>query len=1169
MSAAPFKVKAVYEYKSSEPDDLNFPNGQIITVTAEEDDDWYTGNYLDAAGSAKEGLFPKNFVEKYEPAVPSRPKRTPKVETSAEAPTPVAAPQEPEESAPSRKSLDTPRAPELETIPAASPPAQAPVLSPPSASKEPFVAAAKSVPGKPPPPVAEKPSSGSFRDRIAAFNKTAAPPPTPFKPATQNSSTGFIKKPFVAPPPSKNAYVPPPREQPPQRVYRREEDPEIAREEPTTATERAAEVPPPGPEDEDDARKPMTLKERMALLQKQQLEQAQRHAEGQKKEKPKRPPRKRVESTEAAENAEMATAAPIERTKTDETVGKKSVDFADDEAGPLRGNSKSSHNRNTMATPPPPSRELVSDTNDADDSGAGDTEDYQDISTEEERPQSKHGTAEHVPGAFVAEPDSTPHSREAEAADEDEEENADDTDEDPDVRRRREIRDRMAKMSGGMGMMGMFGPPGGMPGARSGPKPRQSTENERQTHREQGQEDDMARAPPVPIMAMPGMTRHPPPPADDESDEATAQRTPQESAPRELSDADDDIPAPPTRRSTDRPLVPQDRGLPPPPPREARAVPPPPPTERSVPARAMSNDFASAPPPPSRPTKINQEQEEVEMRPHSKEGLPNLPLAPPRRPAEAPRLDHSPPLSPSIDTSRLSRGPPPIPLMSPSTASPQTRAPPPPPPGQPPSRRSTIDSRASSTKNAVEADSEGEITEYDGDYDTDIASSAKHKDALKSHNRDSSLDDGILTDEAASKSPTSPPARAVPSIPNTSTPRDIPPPPPQGAPKSRKSLDAPRAAPPPVPPPKEAADAEDYDPFRYNQPVNLPPSRSIYASALASPAEEMEEDDMYDPTPTATRSMPQASSDRSPPPPPSSAAAMTMPMPGRPSMEAPRTSMQARRSMEQSRPSGEHGIMATDIDLGQSSMWWTQQNTPPPALQTRQDVLYEIESSTSTKRGGKATTSTDVYVLYPDYSQTTINATFDPQDPSHAILEQRHERPPPPLRKDQLESASSQFGSVIASAAASKVNTTIGSGSANELVLFLMEPLKSQALIPIGTRAFGALVYANLANTSTQVFDEIRPGDIVTFRNAKFGGHKGGLYQKYTVDVGMGKEHVGVVAEWDGTKKKIRAWEQGREEKGKKSKVKEESWKMGDLRSGEVRVWRVMGRQWVGWDSAK
>ncbi|KFY15231.1 hypothetical protein V491_05733, partial [Pseudogymnoascus sp. VKM F-3775] len=43
MPAPPFKVKAVYEYTSPHEDDLHFPNGQIITVTEEEDDDWYSG----------------------------------------------------------------------------------------------------------------------------------------------------------------------------------------------------------------------------------------------------------------------------------------------------------------------------------------------------------------------------------------------------------------------------------------------------------------------------------------------------------------------------------------------------------------------------------------------------------------------------------------------------------------------------------------------------------------------------------------------------------------------------------------------------------------------------------------------------------------------------------------------------------------------------------------------------------------------------------------------------------------------------------------------------------------------------------------------------------------------------------------------------------------------
>ncbi len=78
MPSVPFKVKAVFEYKSEEADDLSFPNGQVITVTDDDDEDWYTGEYANASGDKVEGIFPRNFVEKYEPAIPSRPTRTPK-----------------------------------------------------------------------------------------------------------------------------------------------------------------------------------------------------------------------------------------------------------------------------------------------------------------------------------------------------------------------------------------------------------------------------------------------------------------------------------------------------------------------------------------------------------------------------------------------------------------------------------------------------------------------------------------------------------------------------------------------------------------------------------------------------------------------------------------------------------------------------------------------------------------------------------------------------------------------------------------------------------------------------------------------------------------------------------------------------------------------------------
>lgn len=297
--ATPFKVKAIYEYASEHDDDLKFSIGQIITVTEEEDDDWYVGEYVDDAGAKQEGIFPRNFVEKYEPTAPPRPTRTRTKKDAEHAPAPAGSSEEPAtptlasptEPAPkvedesafpreakaavSRPRGGAPSAPPpkpAEPLPKAaeptapsSPPAPkaAPAApSSPTASK-PAPAPPKPNPG-PPAPSEEKPI-GSFRDRIAAFNKAAAPPVAPFKPSGLSSSSGaFVKKPFVAPPPSRNSYVPPARDVPTAKVYRRDEDPEIKEREAENleSAEKAGLVPGATQEggDEEEPKPMMSLK---------------------------------------------------------------------------------------------------------------------------------------------------------------------------------------------------------------------------------------------------------------------------------------------------------------------------------------------------------------------------------------------------------------------------------------------------------------------------------------------------------------------------------------------------------------------------------------------------------------------------------------------------------------------------------------------------------------------------------------------------------------------------------------------------------------------------------------------------------------------------------------------------------------------------------------------
>lgn len=569
MSSPPFKVKAVYEYSSPHDDDLSFPNGQVITVTEEEDADWYVGEYLDASGSHHTGLFPKNFVERYEPAVPSRPTRAPRPVAQMPAPAPPppapanAVDVEETQSGESHalpiqsKPIPPPIAKDETQDILRSPPAPAPAQSipqpePPAAPKLAPAAPATSAARGPPPPVSEKPSS--FKDRIAAFNKGTAAP-TPFKPAAPPA--GFVKKPFVAPPPSKNAYIPPPRAEPVQKVYRREEDPEIhERQAQDQADAEKAGLAPhdsgagpaaaaaAGEEEAEDAPKPQSLKERIALLQKQQMEQANRRADVVHKEKPKKPVKRGTDPSERSV-AEGADGADLEPVRSIERPSRPSADLPRD-VPPVPAP------RGLSAEPRSPGfigheQELMSDANDADMSAAGEVTDNNDVDSDETEPALMRQSIEAIRAPAAP-------RHEADVGDEeDATEEGDEEDEvDAEARRRLELRQRMAKMSGGMGMAGMFGGGMAMPGMAAPPPKKRST-----MEKTAAEAEEVHASPPqrMPMMPIPGMQHVRSPETHDRQLEVQHESEPEalitsQRGPAVVPNLEDVMPQPPPRVET-------------------------------------------------------------------------------------------------------------------------------------------------------------------------------------------------------------------------------------------------------------------------------------------------------------------------------------------------------------------------------------------------------------------------------------------------------------------------------------------------------------------------------------------------------------------------------------------------------------------------------------------
>ena len=586
--ASLFKVKALYDFEAKEEDDLGFPSGQIIDVTEEVDGNWLEGKYTDVTGSSKAGIFPREFVERYEPEIPARPTRPARAKQEvvpaavvsapapALAPAPVQAPtpaseSEDEEDEEEREVPVAPAAPKPQRtsaeIPSTSGVAReirsptSPVVRQESVTKPELPPAPKPTPAEPvvtstkksPPPIASK--SNAFRDRIAAFNQPAAAPVAPIQPGGPKAqSTGFIKKPFVAPPPSANAYVPPPKADPVHRPYVREEDPEIKRrqEEDREAAENAglAGNVPPEQQEEEDAPKPQSLKERIARLQQQQMEQAQRKMETTHKKEKKPPSRQLSESTEQA--APVEAEAEAEDEETEHAEGEDAIERrqSSDLVRDLPRVSSIQRQPADAATsiPPIPDHEILSDGNEADHSAVGETteDDMGTIgpgdSDDRPAPPPRAAAAPRTGSEEVEKGDSVEGS-------EDEEDEMDE-----ETRRRLELRERMAKMSGGMGMTAMFGPPGGIPMPGAPPKKKSPKE-------QKSSEEAVPSSPPqqrIPMIPMPGIPR-----VQSPDNDRTPMPTEMDEEPL-AGDREPEIHGSKNTALPERPIAPQSRGPPPP-----------------------------------------------------------------------------------------------------------------------------------------------------------------------------------------------------------------------------------------------------------------------------------------------------------------------------------------------------------------------------------------------------------------------------------------------------------------------------------------------------------------------------------------------------------------------------------------------------------------------------
>ncbi|ODQ58945.1 hypothetical protein WICANDRAFT_31506, partial [Wickerhamomyces anomalus NRRL Y-366-8] len=238
--------------------------------------------------------------------------------------------------------------------------------------------------------------------------------------------------------------------------------------------------------------------------------------------------------------------------------------------------------------------------------------------------------------------------------------------------------------------------------------------------------------------------------------------------------------------------------------------------------------------------------------------------------------------------------------------------------------------------------------------------------------------------------------------------------------------------------------------------------------------------------------------------------------------------------------------------------WWLKNNELPPGLQSRvnKELIFEVDENVIKRRGGKQLVLKDYYILNQDNSQLILHVVFDPADPHGTVNITETTEDPPALDKSALDKYSTTLGNQVFQIASRLVNQSIK----EPLVTHILSQIGG-VLKPVGLRSYGAVIYTNSNNTEVHQADDFKPGDVIAINKAKFQGHNK-LHQKIIYEVGnSGAPFAAIITEYDENKRKFRVIEADAN-----GKVKHSSYKPSDMKSGKIKVFRVVSRDFVNWN---
>lgn len=247
-------------------------------------------------------------------------------------------------------------------------------------------------------------------------------------------------------------------------------------------------------------------------------------------------------------------------------------------------------------------------------------------------------------------------------------------------------------------------------------------------------------------------------------------------------------------------------------------------------------------------------------------------------------------------------------------------------------------------------------------------------------------------------------------------------------------------------------------------------------------------------------------------------------------------------------------------NINENTSWWLKEELPDVlAGKIGVDLTYEVDSHVIKKRGGRTINYRDYYVLFYDLSQLIFELEYETEDPRSTVkCVNYYTKAPPIIRKDLLDRYHRELGTKVLTIASSMVGSKL-SEPLTSVVFGTIKAKDPKALQPIGHKSFGVTIYRNTNNSNIARIDDVRPGDVLCVRNGKFSSKGLGIGSN-KITLGEEDTYSAIVAEYDAKKDKFKVLELD-----SSGHVKKESYKMSEMKSGRVRVFRVVSRAYIGW----